>query len=710
MPYVSWTEGGLLHRHFLREDCFVGRDPLLCPIARPQEETLSRRHASLSLLGGRWWVRDLGSVNGTLLNGLPVNAPSGNALEEGDSLQFGDWELRFTEGFPGLDGATFLERVGTIFQEVRPEPQQTLVLIRGLELLQRCTESILQEKEGGGIMRGLLDEAMTLFRADRGFLVMAAQDGTWSTAHRVGDIQERIGLSRSVLDYVAAHGVAVLSNAPLIDPRFGGSSLLEFHRGALMCAPLEFEGKVKGLLFLDRVRADAPFVRFDLALFQSFVRQGSLILHHTSLSSKALGQAELEGEVLRAKGLQARTLDTFGEMLAAMNTPLHWLQTWAKDAQGDALSVLRHQVERISALVDEGLHRTQDEAPDPGASVTLDALADTLRHPWEDLLRLQGARLEEGPPPPAGTAWLAGSHASQALIGLVEPMLMQLARGSALKWHWGEEPGNWVLDLGFPTGCHGPAPDPWTARTLRGSGLQWRWQDQTLSLLFARGPEGVPEAPDRPFLGLVTEEYQLMGLFQSVADAGELQLFPLEAEPPAPPLPHFRYLVIDAGGVEDPIACIEAYRRHPSFITSPILVVRAPDDRTPAFLAAGATDWLPEGFRWEALHHRLQVLRGHDDLQRKARAAERLDSFRQLAGTLKHEINNPLAVISMQVELLQRKYPEEAKLAKIGEMVERIRILVQVLQKMREAATVDYADGSAIVQLPAIQKALSREP
>ena len=68
-----------------------------------------------------------------------------------------------------------------------------------------------------------------------------------------------------------------------------------------------------------------------------------------------------------------------------------------------------------------------------------------------------------------------------------------------------------------------------------------------------------------------------------------------------------------------------------------------------------------------------------------------------MAGTLKHEINNPLAVISMQIELLARKYPEEPKLLKVMEMVERIRVLVQVLQKMREASTEDYPGGGASI-------------
>ena len=256
-----------------------------------------------------------------------------------------------------------------------------------------------------------------------------------------------------------------------------------------------------------------------------------------------------------------------------------------------------------------------------------------------------------------------------------------------------------MLKLIFPLGVHAPAPDPWTLHSLQKTGIVWRWSEQTLGITFPRGIDTVPDQPPMPLLGLVTEEYELLGLFQSVAEAGGMNIFPLEEDPPLPPLPRFRYLVVDAAGTRNPVACIQVYRRHPSFYTVPILVVRAPDELSAGLLAAGANDLLPAEFRWETLHHRLQVLRGHDDLQRKAMEAERLEAFRKMAGSLKHEINNPLAIISMQIELLQRKYPEETKLQKVEEMVERIRGLMQVLQKMREASVEEYADGSRIVKL-----------
>ena len=109
-------------------------------------EGVSRHHAEVLPTGqGGWWVRDLGSKNGTWLNELPLSGLLGNALEDGDALRLGDLGLQFTLGFPGLDDALFAERVGGLFQEVRPEPAQALVLIQGLDLLHRSTETLLQE-------------------------------------------------------------------------------------------------------------------------------------------------------------------------------------------------------------------------------------------------------------------------------------------------------------------------------------------------------------------------------------------------------------------------------------------------------------------------------------------------------------------------------------------------------------------------------------
>jgi hypothetical protein len=589
--------------------------------------------------------------------------------------------------------------VGDLFSEVRPEPAQALVLIRGLELLHRSTEVLLRMGTASAVIEGLLNEALRLLNADRGVVVMLRHDGSWQSVQTLGDTEERIGMSRSVMAYVAKHRMAVLSNAPMVDPRFEGASLLALHRGALLCAPMELDGVVQGMLYLDRAEEGRPFTRFDLALFQAFVRQGALAHRHTQLAQRAIGQAELQGELLRLKTLNERLTNRTGELFGVMASCLRWLQSYGERVHGELAEALRHEVGRLQSLVEEGIQEALLEVPHevPFAS-SLEALQRVLEPAWSSLLKVRGAELLLDPVP-AGTIWMAGSLAGQAVMGLVEPLFLEVSEGGRVPGQWQEESGNWVLKLVFPTGVHAPSPDSWTLHSLQKTGIVWRWSEQALGITFPRGIDTVPEQPAMPFLGLVTEEYELLGLFQSVAEAGQLAIFPLEEDPPLPPLPPFRFLVVDAKGTKDPVHCIQVYRRHPSFYTAPILVVRAPEEISASLLAAGANDLLPEEFRWETLHHRLQVLKGHDELQRKAMEAERFEAFRKMAGSLKHEINNPLAIISMQIELLQRKYPEETKLAKVEEMVDRIRGLMQVLQKMREAAVEEYPDGSRIVKL-----------
>lgn len=63
----------------------------------------SARHAELRFERGQWWLRDLGSSNGTMLNGEPVRTVMG--IRAGDVLQCGRVRFRLVPAFsvPGVD-------------------------------------------------------------------------------------------------------------------------------------------------------------------------------------------------------------------------------------------------------------------------------------------------------------------------------------------------------------------------------------------------------------------------------------------------------------------------------------------------------------------------------------------------------------------------------------------------------------------------------
>jgi hypothetical protein len=59
-----------------------------------QDATLSGRHAVVARDDGGWWVEDVGSTNGTYLNGEQIDPASPAPLRSGDILRCGNVELR----------------------------------------------------------------------------------------------------------------------------------------------------------------------------------------------------------------------------------------------------------------------------------------------------------------------------------------------------------------------------------------------------------------------------------------------------------------------------------------------------------------------------------------------------------------------------------------------------------------------------------------
>lgn len=72
--------------------CVLGRDPGADFVL--DDELASRRHAQIVGRAGAWVLEDLGSTNGTLVNGRRTTRV---ALADGDSIQIGGTLLRFVQ-------------------------------------------------------------------------------------------------------------------------------------------------------------------------------------------------------------------------------------------------------------------------------------------------------------------------------------------------------------------------------------------------------------------------------------------------------------------------------------------------------------------------------------------------------------------------------------------------------------------------------------
>lgn len=76
-------------RHFTQSEITLGRDSgCECPL---EDETISAQHAQLSFHHGQWWLEDMNSTNGTLLNNEPLVTPT--VVTSGDEIGCGTTRL-----------------------------------------------------------------------------------------------------------------------------------------------------------------------------------------------------------------------------------------------------------------------------------------------------------------------------------------------------------------------------------------------------------------------------------------------------------------------------------------------------------------------------------------------------------------------------------------------------------------------------------------
>jgi tetratricopeptide (TPR) repeat protein len=111
-PKLVCTSGPKAGEEFLlnEEEYVIGRstdNPICIP-----DSSVSRRHVQVRKLGAGWVVSDLGSGNGTLLNGEPLADET--VLKDGDVITMGDSELQFSPGSGFNPEATMMMPAGGV--------------------------------------------------------------------------------------------------------------------------------------------------------------------------------------------------------------------------------------------------------------------------------------------------------------------------------------------------------------------------------------------------------------------------------------------------------------------------------------------------------------------------------------------------------------------------------------------------------------------
>jgi len=325
MPRVVIEKGPDAGRAFeLAREIVFGRGAM--PDVSIPHPTISRRHAQIvRIAAGRFALADLGSQNGTTLNGRPLLKPS--FLSDGDRFTLGDVELRF-ESLNGAAPGHRPERplVKLVDAEpAAPAPRQVMPVdafaddARADVAALRRRLRIAQEL-GGELSQSLAEEqvlARTLARlfevlpqSERGFVMLRGTDGALEAALAQGrdGRPAEIAVSRTLLADAVEHRRGILTSDAMSDARYATATVLDLRLRSVMCAPLVARDEVLGVIHLDGSDPARPFVGDDMALLLAIAGQAALALSAARAHRQALMAERLQQDLEFATRIQNQFL------------------------------------------------------------------------------------------------------------------------------------------------------------------------------------------------------------------------------------------------------------------------------------------------------------------------------------------------------------------------------------------------------------------
>lgn len=348
----------------------------------------SRFHIELRREGEDFFVSDIGSANGTLLNGHLLGGKT--RLQPGDELRVGETTLTFAR-----EGGSSISQT-SVFWSDKPASRETPAVTIAPAMPGRVTSGFLDAlrttSEGPGssaapaasvsreiserrdlmavvgkvgvalLSETSLDETLKLvvdlvfdaIPAERGFLFLWEEGELLLKVSRTrfgagespttADVQ----ISRAISERVFMEGVAVLTSDAMHDPRFRGSnSIMLSAIRSVMAVPLTLSSQTFGMIYVDNAY-DSRFSEDDLQVLTTIAGVASIKIENARLAEERLQGKRLEEELKVASEIQLRLQPSCpppidGYALCAYSIP-------SREIGGDYYDYIERKRERRIAL------------------------------------------------------------------------------------------------------------------------------------------------------------------------------------------------------------------------------------------------------------------------------------------------------------------------------------------------------------------------
>ncbi len=322
-------------------------------------ETVSRRHATLTCLAAQWHVTDLGSRHGTLVNGVPLAAQRPTLLEPDDLLAIGPWTFRVSLGTMRTRTATSviastMLQAGPHRVERVPERELAWTAQQRLDLLIRASASINAAPSESELHKVALEAA----RAGSGY-----QRAAWLRPLPASgaEVMVEVAASRTPPDEPAtnfAFSQSLIKEASsgqlarLMEdgaPGNYGQSIVSLGIHSALCAPIMLGTSVAGFLYLDARGQEASVQSHAAGFCQALAQICGLALANIRREELERRQRRLEHELNAAREAQQMIMPPPSGTLARVRYAMRC--TPGRSVAGDLFDVVPLGDDRVAFCI-----------------------------------------------------------------------------------------------------------------------------------------------------------------------------------------------------------------------------------------------------------------------------------------------------------------------------------------------------------------------
>ncbi|MDP1660364.1 MAG: ATP-binding protein [Phycisphaerales bacterium] len=295
------------------EPQMIGRSSESLPLS---DGTVSRRHAELTPDKGEWYLRDLGSQNATLVNGVRIEPNARVKLKPGDQIRAGMTLFSFGRTVKRIDPQVRMlrdDQVDTSIERALSSEDSVILALDGdtragtalgatisgganshLRVLYRLTTLVSTLPERERLFEGIFDLIFSELKPERAVLLIDEGDGPAPAVVRFAaksppGKQPPIDVSRTILQHVLDKGEGILASNAMSDERFRkGDSVQRLAIRSAMCVPVRSAGRTFGAIYADSSIGAGAFSADQLALMTAIGQQTGLALSHLELLSQKL--------------------------------------------------------------------------------------------------------------------------------------------------------------------------------------------------------------------------------------------------------------------------------------------------------------------------------------------------------------------------------------------------------------------------------------